>query len=173
MIDARPKIVIARGFDLATPARVGRHSVRHGQCVRVAAAFLLAAVISASAGCGGGKAAPSGGGNLAMLNSLLINFANTHPGQLPKDEAELRAFIATKGDAWLMKAGVADAASLLTSSRDGQPFEIVYSGTDPRSVRGVIAYEQTGVDGKRHVGFRDGAVREVDEQEFARLTRGS
>lgn len=56
---------------------------------------------------------------------------------------------------------------LLVSPSDGQPFVVRYGkAAAPLVSRGVIAYEQTGKDGKRFVGYRLGYVEAVDEEKF-------
>jgi hypothetical protein len=85
-------------------------------------------------------------------------------GRSPANEQEFKAAIG-KMDISLEAMKVGSIDELFVSERDGQPFVIVYG----QSPQGVVAYEQTGVDGKRQVGFKLGNIEDVDEARFREL----
>jgi hypothetical protein len=67
-------------------------------------------------------------------------------------------------------AGVSNVEELFVSERDGQPYVIFYSQRPEGVANDLVGYEQTGVDGRRYVGYGLGVVgEEVDEQQFAEL----
>jgi hypothetical protein len=68
-------------------------------------------------------------------------------------------------------AGVVDDPSpYFRSTRDGEEYVVVWGlNLDSVSADTVIAYERTGVDGKRMVINRDGVAKEVSKEEFAGL----
>ena len=56
------------------------------------------------------------------------------------------------------------------STRDGQEFVVAWDTRfDGLSPDTIVAYERTGVDGKRLVANLGGEVREVNQEEFAHL----
>ena len=55
---------------------------------------------------------------------------------------------------------------LFISERDNQPYVIGYGPKADGKPREVIAYEKTGVDGKRMVGYATGIVVELDDEHF-------
>ena len=72
----------------------------------------------------------------------------------------------------LANLGVTDPAKLWISSRDKQPYVILYgpvSGPPGPAGQPVIAYESKGVGGKRFVASSLGAVDEVTEARFKEL----
>ena len=78
---------------------------------------------------------------------------------MPASEKELRGFITEK-------AADADLEALFRSSRDGQPYVVVYLGKSKASPGTVIAYEKNGQGGKRFVAFSTTEVRELDDAAF-------
>lgn len=109
--------------------------------------------------------------NLKPLAILYGQFMGQHRGQPPKNIKDFKEFAASKSE-MLNQFKVANADALLTSSRDGEPYIVVFgkaSGPPGPGGAPVIAYEQTGKDGKRWIATSIGAVAEVDEAEFRRL----
>jgi hypothetical protein len=127
----------------------------------------VAAIVAAAAtiGCGGDaqKAAQKETSHIRLLTNLYAA-SERDLGRSPANEQEFKTAIG-KMDVSLeaMKLGSID--EVFVSERDGQPLVIVY-GPSPN---GVVAYEQTGVDGKRQVGFKLGNVEEADETRFKEL----
>jgi hypothetical protein len=105
------------------------------------------------------------------LRSLitLYNSAASKLGHRPANEAELKSFIAANASQMIDSLHVGSAAELFVSERDGKPFIVLYGEPPKGTSRDVIAYEQTGVDAKRFVGYSLGMMQEVDEQELSRL----
>ena len=63
-----------------------------------------------------------------------------------------------------------DPSRLLRSTRDGEEFVVVWGlDLNTTSQDTTIAYERTGVDGKRMVVDLAGDVSEVTPEEFAKL----
>jgi hypothetical protein len=72
-------------------------------------------------------------------------------------------------DRVMQGADVSNVDELFISERDGQPYVIFYGQPPTGVANDVVGYEQTGVDGKRYVGFGLSGVSEVDEQRFNEL----
>jgi hypothetical protein len=81
----------------------------------------------------------------------------------PKDEAELRSFIAAIPQDALTELGITDpqAAGLFVSERDGKPFRVRYGITGPVSTTYAIIAEAEGVGGRVKVYKTDGGALEV------------
>jgi hypothetical protein len=129
------------------------------------AATLLALLL----GCGGEPASPRGA-VLSPLKALLSLYsqATTQSGHRPANEAEFKEFVAQNGGE-LLKAYKTDAEKAFISPRDNQPFVVVYGQRPAGMAAGVVAYEQTGVDGIRQVGFELGYIEEVDDAKFKEM----
>jgi hypothetical protein len=125
-------------------------------------------------GCSSQEAKESSDRAASHLNWLLrIRTQAMSRGQLPKSEEEFKRYIHSLDTATQDRikagAGVSNVDELFISERDGQPYVIFY-GPPPAGVApNLVAYERTGVDGKRYVADNVGAVGEVDEQGFAEL----
>jgi hypothetical protein len=104
---------------------------------------------------------------LRLLTNLYAK-ATRNLGRHPKDEQEFRDAIG-KMDLSLDLMKVSSVDQLFVSERDGQPFVVLYGPLPQTQGSDVIAYEQTGVDGKRMVGHKIGMVEEVDEARFREL----
>jgi len=135
------------------------------------AAVALIAAATATIGCGGGgeqSAAEKETSHLRTLVSFYQYAAKSSRGATANEQA-FREFLADKVDT-LAESGVNSVDELFISERDNQPFVVIYgkrpSGMEP----GVVAYEQTGVDGKRQVGFDIGRIEEADQARFNELT---
>jgi hypothetical protein len=100
---------------------------------------------------------------------MFYNTAGRSLGHAPDNEAQLREYIEAHGKPALEKVQITSIDELFRSERDGQPFVVVYRKR-PKGIRqDVVAYEQTGVDGKRQVGFDLGMIEEFDSVEFEKL----
>lgn len=141
---------------------------------------ILCALLVVVAGCGGSD---DGTAMLAQFNSnsmqrlanLYFTFQLDNGLRGPKDEAELRKFIAGIPAEKLARVGVDPNALdvLFVSPRDEQPYTVRYgvTGSAMGSSEPVI-FEATGVDGKREVGFLNMTQREVDAAEYETLWSG-
>ena len=123
-------------------------------------------------GCGRGQAESARKQETSHLRSVvgLYNFATSTLGHRPGSEAEFKSFINTNAKPMIESLQLASLDELFISERDGQPLVVIY-GKPPAGMTGdLVAYEQTGVSGKRSVGYALGMIEEVDEQRFAELT---
>jgi hypothetical protein len=119
-------------------------------------------VAFAVAGCGGQPQTAPTEISLRKLATYYGMFVSSHKGTAPANEKELRGFITEK-------AADADLESYFRSSRDGQPYVVIYLGTARAAPGTVIAYEKEGQGGKRFVAFSTTEVRELDESAFKQL----
>ena len=85
----------------------------------------------------------------------------------PKDEAELKKFIAASSSEALEDMGIksAEAPELFTSERDGQPFRVRYGIRGPMTTTYAVLCEAQGVNGRVKVFKSDGSSLEVAADE--------
>lgn len=141
-----------------------------------AATLWLSLACFACGGCGGSRRAESVSGGRAVLeevNRAYVTHLRTNRYRPPASREEFKKILQQAGDSALQRAGVKTVDELFVSPRDSQPLVIKY-GKDASKLleRGVVAYEQTGVAGRRLVAFDLGSVKEVDENEFKELLPG-
>src|SRR5690606_6463432 len=106
-------------------------------------------------------AAPDGLINIKRLAMAYGQFVNAS-GRPPRDEAEFRVFIEKQQSSGRVLQPT--EGDLFTSPRDGKPYVIPYGKLSPaQKSKGVAAYEQTGLDGKRQIAFTIGMVEEADD----------
>jgi hypothetical protein len=130
--------------------------------------FLLTSLAAAClVGCGSNAESRNKGVSHVRAISALYFKATSVLGRNPADEQEFKAAIG-QGKMDLDVLGVSSVDELFVSDHDGQPLVILY-GPQPKSSKGVIAYEQTGKDGVRLVGTSNGQVIEADAAQFAKL----
>jgi len=138
--------------------------------------LLIFAVGLACLGCGG----PGGGASRAREESGLkplgifyARFVPQHQGKPPKDEAEFKAYLNEPQNLEELQKvfNVSNADAIFVSSRDKKPYVVIYGPTSGEGPAGqpVVAYEQEGVNGKRFVASKMGAVEEVDEARFRKM----
>ncbi|MGI9427810.1 MAG: hypothetical protein ACR2NM_04075 [Bythopirellula sp.] len=134
--------------------------------------FALVAVLTVVVltGCDVGAGRIKGNGEVHLRSIVaLYNSAGNQQGRAPTSEAELRDYVVANAQQVLEKLEIASFDELLISERDGLPFVVLY-GKTPKGVRpDIIAYEQTGINGKRLVGFSLGNIEEVDETAFRKF----
>lgn len=131
------------------------------------------------AGCGGADAdsmiAAANDTNVKRLATMYTFFHIQNKSKGPKNEEQLRTFIESQ-DAKRLKRGGIDASKLdelFVSERDGEPFVVRYGvNTVVFGPPLPVIFESTGIDGMRQVGFSDGPMKEVDEDEYDRLMAG-
>ncbi len=130
----------------------------------------VAALLAVLPGCGEGapRAKQLETSNLRSIVSL-YNYAFSSTGRPPANEQEFKQFIATNGTAMMETLHIANPDEFFISERDGQPFVVVYGQRPQDMSRDVVAYEQTGVDGRRQVGLSLGSIEEADEARFREL----
>jgi hypothetical protein len=124
-------------------------------------------------GCGQSQQQVEEASSLKPLGIMHGRYASQHQGKPPADEAAFKAFVESLGPTALESHGLKDPAQLWISSRDKQPYGIVYAGqvTGPPGPGGqpVVVYESKGVGGKRMVASQLGAVDEVSDARFREL----
>ena len=141
--------------------------------------FVSLGTVVALTGCGGtdvnSMIAAANDSNVKRLATLYSYFHIQNRNKGPKNEEQLRAFIEAQ-DANRLNRGGIDATKLdelFVSERDGEPFVVRYGvNTVIRGPSLPVVFESTGVDGMRQVGFCNGSMKEVDEDEYDRLMAG-
>lgn len=133
---------------------------------------LVALMLLALCGCGG-AASGDAAGQTSHLRTLvaLYAYATSQLRHEPKSEAEFKEFIAQSGGPVLQRLELTSPDALFVSERDGQPFAVVYAPRPAGVDREVVAYEQTGVDGRRLVGFKLGEIKELDAAGLAQYVK--
>lgn len=155
------------GYLVAWPARPGKR--RMGALL----ALCLALPCLPLVGCGG----PSEVRNpqakveshLQTLSVLFMQYTSENKGQSPPDEATFKKYVNGLPPERLMGK---TADELFISPRDSQPYVVFYGvkmGMPGAGPPAVVAYEKTGVLGKRYIATALGGVEEVDEAKFQQL----
>jgi len=139
-------------------------------CRRMSGLAVLLLFLSA-AGCGSASSRSARQLESSHLRALvnLYNYAASKLGHRPANEVEFKSFIAANGGPMLESLKITNADELFVSERDGKPFVVMYGEPAKGANKDLVAYEQSGIGGKRLVGYSIGAVVEADEQEFAQL----
>jgi hypothetical protein len=148
--------MLLRAFSASIPARIAV-STRH--LFAFGCASLLLAV---SLGCQRGNSTPVPS-DPSMMRGVVSTYrtAMSMHGKPPESMDDMKQVLAPLSD---------DPGQYLRSKRDGQNFVIIWGlNLDAVPADVVVAYEQTGVDGKRMVVTPTGDVREVSAEEFAKL----
>jgi hypothetical protein len=150
-----------------SPEWTGRFTYSEGLVLRLSVGFAISTMLFA-AGCGGvgGGQSATEDAHIKKLADVYVSYLAAHRGQRPADEAALKKFAKTLNPQILEVMKIDNADAIFTSPRDNQPYMVVYAS---KSTGPLIAYEQQGVDGKRLVATREGAVQELDESEFQAL----
>jgi hypothetical protein len=134
--------------------------------------LIVAAFFAAPCGCTPPADVEEQVSTLKPLAILYGRYLAQHRGQPPANEAEFRTFVEKEGPSLLEQFAVKDTQALFVSSRDNQPYTVLYgrlAGPPGLGGQPVFAYEKTGVGGKRMVATSLGAVEEVDEARFKEL----
>jgi hypothetical protein len=111
----------------------------------------------------------------STLRALAITYGRyvaQHRGQPPQNEVEFKKYVEAQRPEDLNSLGVSEPAKIWVSSRDKQPYVVLYGTvTGPPGPAGqpVIAYEAKGVGGQRLVASQLGAVEEVTDARFQEL----
>ena len=108
-------------------------------------------------------------GALATLYQQVLS----RTGEMPKDEAALRAYAAQQ-DEFLEEWEVESVDALFVSSRDKQPYTVLFGKknlivANEEFNEQIVAYESQGLDGKRMVAYLTGQVVEMSDGEFNQL----
>ncbi len=100
------------------------------------------------------------------------SYISSHRGVPPANEEGFRQHLQNTWENLKNFHQLTSVDDLLISNRDKQPYVILYGDvTGPKGPAGmpVVAYEKTGVNGKRFVASSLGAIEEVDEKRFQEL----
>jgi hypothetical protein len=135
-------------------------------------ALVLCALLS---GCGAGhrESEERQRSNLKPLAVFYGRFIGQHRGQPPASEKEFKDFIRSLGTKQLVGFDVSDVESLFISSRDQQPYVVLYGRSAPAGKARIVAYEREGAGGTRFVANDLGDVQEVDEAQFKEMVPGA
>lgn len=132
-------------------------------------------VISLMPGCGGSDALTSPTAvKLRALGNFYLEYALGNGNTGPANEKAFKKHLRNAPDFNLKNYGLDpnNIDSAFVSERDGEPFVILYgvkiSEISPTAAP-LIAYEKTGQNGKRLVGFANAKVEEVDEARLEAL----
>jgi hypothetical protein len=143
-------------------------------------AILVAAFLALPAGCRSATKPerPTGPAVSSMeaLAALYARYVGRNQGNIPPDEAVFKNYIRSEGKTLLAQRGITDVDSLFVSPRDGKPVVVAYKKTAAGrefSPELMVAYEQTGLDGRRLVAFSSGSVREINQAAFDAMNQAS
>jgi hypothetical protein len=135
-------------------------------------------VMFLSVGCGSTSPADA---VAAMNDSSIRKVANLYMAfQLrngmrgPKDEAEFKAFIQNdmpRNKLDMMQVNPDAVDELFISEKDGQPFEVNYGLSGSAMSVMAVVFEQQGVNGMKRVGFTNGPVKEVNDEQYQQLKK--
>lgn len=140
--------------------------------------MMALALLCAIAGCGnpGRTNKQEEESSLKPLAKFYGDFVNQHRGKPPADEDEFKTFLKEASNTNLLKAEfqITDIDKLFISPRDNQPYVIYYKTISQSQGPGgapVVAYEKTGVNGKRFVASVLGGVVQLDDSAFSSMVK--
>jgi hypothetical protein len=133
--------------------------------IRRSLLLMLATALCPISGCSSDDV-PTPAGTDARLYQVSKGYRATHSGE-PVDSFETLKKILQD----MYEAGInGDPSEILKSSRDGEPFVILFS--DAKSKSGqlpdslIVAYEKIGVEGERYILTMDGKVLLLTDAQF-------
>jgi hypothetical protein len=138
--------------------------------------FIVLTFCLAAVGCSGAAQQAEEASTIKALALLYGRYVGQHRGQPPANEAEFRKFIEDQGPESLTSLGISDPAKLWISSRDKEPYVVIYGPlTAPPGPAGqpVVIYERKGSGGNRLVASSLGAFEEVNDARFRELVPSS
>jgi hypothetical protein len=110
--------------------------------------------------------------NIQRLSNLYLGYLLRHSWQGPKDEVALKTFVLHEMDPKkleMMQIDPFKIDNLFVSPRDQKPFKIKYGVNSLPGANVPVVFEETGVGGRRQVGFTGPIVEEVDEKRYGEL----
>jgi hypothetical protein len=110
--------------------------------------------------------------NIERLSNLYLGYQIRHGWQGPKDEAALRSFALREMDPKkleMMQIDPFQLDNLFVSTRDQKQFKVKYGVNSLSGANVSVVFEDTGVGGRRQVGFTGPIVEEVDEARYNKL----
>jgi hypothetical protein len=132
--------------------------------------WIASCLVALMAGCNSTSNSTSGDDgepHITRLAAQYFLYMNAHQGTAPPSEEAFKQFVAERAEAASASAGANTVDALFVSPRDHQPYVVLY-GADV-GPEGVVAYERSGVDGRRFVAYRAGFAREVDQAELRKI----
>jgi hypothetical protein len=109
---------------------------------------------------------------IQRLANLYLGYQARHSWQGPKDEVALRSFALREMDPKkleMMQIDPFKLDDLFVSPRDHKPFKVKYGVNSLPGANVPVVFEDTGVGGRRQVGFTGPMVEEVDEKHYSEL----
>ena len=140
--------------------------------IRVAWALALFILVIAGGCWGGGRTNQAQ--EISTLKPLAVyygKYVSQHGGRPPPSEAEFKAFVKDPKNAESLKLEfqITNVDDMFISPRDHEPYVVIYGKISTAGGAPVVAYEKTGVEGKRFVVNGLGSVEEVDEAKFRNM----
>lgn len=132
---------------------------------------LAAIVLALAGGCRKPAPAPAPPATpLPKIAGLYARYATANKGVGPANLDEFKRFIKALPPPTLtsLQIDTSRLDALFISPRDGQPVVILYR--QQLASAPLVAYEKTGVEGKRQIIFLNGKVEEADEARLKSLT---
>ncbi|MEM8945140.1 MAG: hypothetical protein AAGD11_08150 [Planctomycetota bacterium] len=147
---------------------------------RIASAIFLLVCMIAIVGCASDDSIHSGSVDrqtrilMSLLSVFYGEYLDSHRGIPPQDNAVFRAYMQSRSEE-LQRYNLQSLDQLLTSPRDGKPFEIVCGKRRAPSDSPDTpwaAYEQQGVDGVVMAVLVRGGVRDLSDAEIQQIVDG-
>jgi hypothetical protein len=126
----------------------------------------IALACALAAGCSSGSEPYKEESNLRALAAYYTQYTSANRGQFPPSEKALKEYIKAERAGRGVPAADADINALFVSNRDGKPFVIRYRTDKSWPYGELVAYEQEGQGGTRHVATAVGGYDEMSEERF-------
>jgi hypothetical protein len=107
--------------------------------------------------------------NLRGLAAYYSQYCARNGGQLPSNEKALKEYISADLTATGAPTSTETIDAMFVSNRDGKPFVIRYGEDKSWQYPNLMAYEQEGRNGMRHVGYAMGGVDVLSEEQLSRI----
>jgi hypothetical protein len=117
-------------------------------------------------GCSSGSEPYNEESNLRALAAYYSQYSAANRGQTPPNEKAFKEYIKAQRTARGLSASDADVDEFFVSNRDGKPFVIRYRSDEAWPHGELVAYEQEGAGGTRHVATALGGYEEMTEEQF-------
>jgi hypothetical protein len=109
---------------------------------------------------------------IKQLTNLYNGYQRSHAWHGPRDEASLKQFVQRDMDPnklALMNVDPNRLEELFISPRDQKPFKVKYGVGGGPGANVAVVFEDTGIEGKRQVGFTGPIVEEVEDSRYKDL----
>ena len=134
------------------------------------AALGLFAVLPLLTGCGQKiepQPLPPAEARVRKLGTIYHEFITAQHGKKPANMEELKAWAKKLSKTRLGEMGIEDVDATFVSPRDNQPYVLLRGG--PAGPWQVVAYEKTGLEGKRYVITAMGSALELEESALKQI----